>query len=145
MSFTKDDIIAALKMVFDPEIPVNVWDLGLIYEIEERSLTRSKSAQVRAKVGLKLKDKSSNADNSEPISDNLPALCALQPSVLIKMTLTSPTCPMAEEIVQMVRQSAESVAGRGNVSVELIWYPPWSLDRMSQQARIELDLTGEGW
>ncbi|MCL2538670.1 MAG: iron-sulfur cluster assembly protein [Alphaproteobacteria bacterium] len=103
MSFTKDDIFAALKTVFDPEIPVNVVDLGLIYDVE--------------------------------ISD----------SVIVKMTLTSPTCPMAEEIVQMVKMAAESVAGAGNVNVELVWDPPWSLDKMSTTARLELDLTEEGW
>jgi FeS assembly SUF system protein len=103
VSFSKDDIIAAVKTVFDPEIPVNVWDLGLIYDIETGS-------QVR-----------------------------------IKMTLTSPTCPMAEELLLMVQQAAESVAGIGNASVELVWNPPWSLDKMSPSARLELDLMEEGW
>ncbi|MCL1902326.1 MAG: iron-sulfur cluster assembly protein [Alphaproteobacteria bacterium] len=101
--YTKEDIIAALKMVFDPEIPVNVWDLGLIYDVD------------------------------------------LGERVHIKMTLTSPTCPMAEDIVLMVKQAAESVAGHGNVTVELIWDPPWTLDKMSTEARLELDLTEEGW
>jgi len=104
MKYSKDDIIAALKLVFDPEIPVNVWDLGLIYDIDIKG----------EKVG-------------------------------IKMTLTSPTCPMAEEIVFMIKQAVESVAGFGNASVELVWNPPWSLDKMSQAARLELDLTEEGW
>ncbi|MCL1785679.1 MAG: iron-sulfur cluster assembly protein [Alphaproteobacteria bacterium] len=103
MNFTKDDIIAALKTVFDPEIPVNIWDLGLVYDID--------------------------------VGD----------SVLIKMTLTSPTCPMAEEIVRMAKQAAESVAGIGNARVELVWDPPWSYARLSAQARLELDLTEEGW
>jgi FeS assembly SUF system protein len=109
VNFTKDNIIAALKMVFDPEIPVNVWDLGLIYDVD---ITRTTSNEQR---------------------------------ITIKMTLTSPTCPMAEDIVLMVRQAAESVAGIGNVSVELVWDPPWSLDKMSPAARLELDLTEEGW
>jgi len=104
MKYSKDDIIVALKTVFDPEIPVNVWDLGLIYDIDIND----------EKVG-------------------------------IKMTLTSPTCPMAEEIAQMVKQAAESIAGFRAVSVELVWDPPWSLDRMSSEARLELDLTEEGW
>ena len=103
MNFTKDDIVVALKTVYDPEIPVNVYDLGLIYDIE---------------IGGR---------------------------VNIKMTLTSPTCPMAEEIMQMVRQAGESVAGVDNVDVGLVWDPPWSLDKMSQTARIELDLTDDGW
>jgi metal-sulfur cluster biosynthetic enzyme len=52
---------------------------------------------------------------------------------------------MAEEIMQMVKQAGESVAGPGNVDVELVWDPPWSLANMSTAARIELDLTDEGW
>jgi len=103
MNFTKDDIIAALKTVYDPEIPVNIWDLGFIYDIE------------------------------------------ISPAVLIKMTLTSPMCPMADMIVHMTVQAAESVAGPGNVKVELVWDPPWSMERMSPIARLELDLTEEGW
>ena len=105
MSPAKDDIMAALKMVFDPEISVNVVDLGLIYDVTIK-----------------------NGGN-----------------VLIKMTLTSPTCPMAEEIVLMVKQAAESIAGNGKTRVELVWDPPWSLAKMSPTARLELDLTEEGW
>jgi FeS assembly SUF system protein len=110
MKFSKEDVIASLKTVFDPEIPVNIWDLGLIYDIE--------------------------------ISD---AGRAGGPLVKVKMTLTSPTCPMAEDLVRMARLAAESVAGPGRASVELVWEPPWSLDRMSAAARLELDLTEEGW
>jgi len=123
MKFTKDEIIEALKMVFDPEIPVNVWDLGLIYNVECRMLNDE------------LNDKSTNSTFN------------IQHSTLVKvrMTLTSPTCPMAEELVQMVKQAGESVAGPGNVHVELVWDPPWAIDRMSPTARLELDLTEEGW
>ena len=100
----KDKIIAELKTVYDPEIPVNVYDMGLIYDIgEHEQRTR------------------------------------------ITMTLTSPTCPMAEEIMQMVRDAGEAVAGKGNVDVELVWDPPWNLSMMSPAARIELDLTDDGW
>jgi metal-sulfur cluster biosynthetic enzyme len=52
---------------------------------------------------------------------------------------------MAEEIPLMVKQAAESVAGTGNVSVDLVWDPPWTLDKRSDTARLELDLTAEGW
>ena len=104
MKYSKDEIINAMKTVFDPEIPVNVWDLGLIYNID--------------------------------IKDG---------KVEIKMTLTSPTCPMAEEIMLMVKQATEQVAGVGAASIELVWDPPWSLDKMSPTARLELDLTEEGW
>ncbi|MBR3930300.1 MAG: DUF59 domain-containing protein [Alphaproteobacteria bacterium] len=104
MSFSKDDIIAALKTVFDPEIPVNVWDMGLIYDID-----------------------------------------IAQTGVVIKMTFTSPTCPMMEELMSQVQNAAQGVVGDVPVQVELVWDPPWDLSRMSDEARIELDLVNEGW
>ena len=104
MTDVKDDIIGALKTVYDPEIPVNVWDMGLIYDID---------------VG--------------------------QDAVVIKMTFTSPTCPMMEELMQQVRDAARGVVGEIPVRVDLVWDPPWDLSRMSDAARLELDLTNEGW
>ncbi|MBE6461856.1 MAG: DUF59 domain-containing protein [Alphaproteobacteria bacterium] len=104
MTLSKENIIAALKTVFDPEIPVNVWDMGLIYDIE--------------------------------ISES---------TVVIKMTFTSPTCPMMEEILEQVRMAVQNVAGDVPVRVDLVWNPPWDLSRMSDAARLELDLTNEGW
>lgn len=104
MTFTKDDIIKALKTVFDPEIPVNVWDMGLIYNIE---------------IG----------------SDG----------VVLQMTFTSPTCPMMEEILEQVRAAVQNVVGEIPVRVDLVWNPPWDLSRMSDAARVELDLTNQGW
>ncbi|HNY25059.1 MAG TPA: iron-sulfur cluster assembly protein [Alphaproteobacteria bacterium] len=104
MSFTKEDIITALQSVYDPEIPVNIWDLGLIYNIDINN------------------DK-----------------------VKITMTLTSPTCPMMEELLGMVKNGAESVVGVDNVKVELVWDPAWDISKMSETARLELDLTEQGW
>lgn len=104
MTFTKDDIIAALKTVYDPEIPVNVWDMGLIYDIAIES------------------DK-----------------------VTLQMTFTSPTCPMMEEILEQVRAAVQNVVGDRPVQVDLVWDPPWDLSRMSDAARVELDLTNQGW
>jgi FeS assembly SUF system protein len=104
MNFTKDDIIAALKTVYDPEIPVNIWDMGLIYDIE---------------IGTE--------------------------NVVIKMTFTSPTCPMMEELLAQVRDAVTNVAGDVPVRVDLVWDPPWDLSRMSDAARLELDLTNQGW
>ena len=104
MSITRDDIIDALKKIYDPEIPVNIWDLGLVYDID--------------------------------INDK---------EVVIKMTFTSPTCPMMEEILSMVKQSVESVVCGIPVRVELVWDPPWNLSMMSDAARVELDLTEGGW
>lgn len=104
MTFSKDDIVAALKTVFDPEIPVNIWDLGLIYDIDIQDV-----------------------------------------QVVLQMTFTSPTCPMMEELLEQVRQVAQNVTGDVPVRVDLVWDPPWDLSRMSDQARVELDLTNEGW
>lgn len=104
MMCEKQDIIDALKKVYDPEIPVNVWDMGLIYDID--------------------------------ISPE---------NVVIKMTFTSPTCPMMEELLEQVHSAAQSVCGDVTVRVDLVWDPPWDLSRMSDTARLELDLTNEGW
>ena len=104
MTVLRDDIIAALRTVYDPEIPVNIWDLGLVYDIE--------------------------------IGDG---------RIGIKMTLTSPTCPMMDELVESVRSAVANVADGAEVKVELVWDPPWDLSRLSEQARLELDLTEQGW
>lgn len=104
MSFDKNDIINVLKKIYDPEIPVNIWDMGLIYDIE--------------------------------ITDA---------EVLIKMTFTSPTCPMMEELLTQVKDSVQQIAGEKKVHVDLVWDPPWNLSKMSDAARVELDLTNEGW
>lgn len=104
MTAERDDVIGALKTVYDPEIPVNVWDMGLIYDI--------------------------NIQETE---------------IVIKMTFTSPTCPMMEELMQQVRTAVQSVAEGMTVRVDLVWDPPWDLSRMSDAARIELDLTNAGW
>ena len=104
MSEIKEDIISALKTVFDPEIPVNIWDMGLVYDIK--------------------------------IDGN---------NVTITMTLTSPTCPMMDELMAQVKNAVSGVAGVENVDVNLVWEPAWDLSRMSDAARIELDLTTNGW
>lgn len=104
MVYTKDDVIAALKTVYDPEIPVNIWDLGLVYDIN--------------------------------MTDD---------GVAIKMTFTSPTCPMMEELMAQIRDAVSGAIGGRDVNVELVWDPPWNLGMMSDAARLELDLTEQGW
>ncbi len=104
MTVNKDDIVAALKTVYDPEIPVNVWDMGLIYDIN--------------------------------IGDD---------EIVLQMTFTSPTCPMMEELMQQVRDAAQGVSNGVPVRVDLVWDPPWDLSRMSDAAKLELDLTNQGW
>lgn len=100
----RDNIINEIKKIYDPEIPVNIWDLGLIYSIN--------------------------------IDDN---------NIVIEMTFTSPTCPMMEDILSQVKENVESVSGNKKVEVKLVWDPAWDLSRMSDAARIELDLTEQGW
>jgi len=100
----KEVIITALKQVFDPELPVNIWDLGLVYDIKI------------------------NGDK-----------------VKLTMTMTSPTCPMSEQIMQMAKDVIKDIDGISEVDVVLVWDPPWDLSKMSEIARIELDLTEMGW
>lgn len=104
MELTRENIIEVLQSVYDPEIPVNIWDLGLIYDIA--------------------------------ISDS---------DVVITMTFTSPTCPMMEDLLQQVHDTVAAISGGRDVRVELVWDPPWDLSRMSDVARLELDLTEQGW
>ena len=92
------EIIAALRGVYDPEIPVNLYDLGLIYRI----------------------DISENGD------------------VEVDMTLTTPGCPVAEEMPGMVQAAISPLSWVAKVQVEIIWDPPWTMDRLSEIARIEL-------
>ena len=94
------DIVAALKTVYDPEIPADIYELGLIY-----------------KVDLK-EDR----------------------GVDIMMTLTTPNCPAAGELPTMVENAVASVPGVGIVNVNLVWDPPWTPDRMSDEARLVLNM-----
>jgi FeS assembly SUF system protein len=96
----KDQIILALKGVFDPEIPVNIYDLGLIYDIQ--------------------------------INPEL--------EVHIQMTLTSPGCPVAQTFPGTVETAVNQVEGVNSTEVELIWEPPWTQERMSEAARLELGM-----
>ncbi len=95
-----NDIVDELKKVFDPEIPVNIYDLGLIYDIE--------------------------------IDDDA--------YVDVKMTLTTPGCPVAQTFPGMVEQAVCKAKGVADCSVELVWDPPWTQDRMTEAARLELGL-----
>ncbi len=96
----EDEIIKALKNVYDPEMPVNIYDLGLIYELD--------------------------ADD-----DN---------NVRIRMTLTAPNCPMAEDIIRDVRQKVEAVEGVKSLDLKLTFDPPWDKSNLSDEARLELGL-----
>lgn len=97
----RDRVEAALRTVYDPEIPVNIYDLGLIYGIEADTATKS---------------------------------------VQIKMTLTAPGCPVAQTFPQTVEDTVRELAEADAVSVELVWEPPWTRDRMSEAAKLELGM-----
>lgn len=92
------NIVRALKQVYDPEIPVNIYDLGLIYEIK--------------------------------VDDNGKAF--------IKMTLTAPNCPMADDLLQDVHDAVSNVPNIEDVAIELTFEPPWDKNRMSEEAMLEL-------
>ena len=96
----REALIDALRTVHDPEIPVNIYDLGLIYGLEQ--------------------DPRGNVD--------------------ITMTLTAPACPVAGELPQQVADAVAGVPGAGEVVVTLTWTPPWNPTRMSEDARMALDL-----
>ena len=93
-----DRIIAALREVYDPEIPVNIYDLGLIYRID----------------------------------------CDEMGVVEIDMTLTAPGCPVAQTFPGTVEAAVQNVEGVATAEVELVWEPPWTPDRMSEAAKLEL-------
>jgi len=93
-------MIDAMRMVYDPEIPVNIYDLGLIYDIK--------------------------------VEDN--------GNTHITMSLTAPGCPVAGILPQQVADAVAGVPGTGLVSVELVWDPPWEMSRMSEDARLALDM-----
>jgi FeS assembly SUF system protein len=95
-----DDIVGGLKTVYDPEIPVDIYELGLIYKVD--------------------------------IADDR--------AVTVDMTLTSPNCPAAVELPGMVENAVSSVQGVGPVKVNVTFDPPWDQSRMSEEARLALNL-----
>ncbi|MGZ5850778.1 MAG: SUF system Fe-S cluster assembly protein [Methyloceanibacter sp.] len=96
----KDDLVAALKTVFDPEIPVDVYELGLIYRLDVDT----------------------------------------ERNVEVDMTLTAPGCPVAGDMPGWVQNAIASVPGVGQVKVNLVFDPPWDQSRMSEEARLTLNM-----
>lgn len=96
----KEQIVAALKSCYDPEIPVDIYELGLIYDIDVKS----------------------------------------SGAVAVKMTLTSPMCPVAESLPPEVESKIGKVPGIEEVSVEVVWDPPWTMDMMSEAAKLQLGM-----
>ena len=96
----KDQIIAEIKKIYDPEIPVNIYELGLIYDIKVENKNTAK----------------------------------------VKMTLTSPNCPVAESLPKEVKEGIMQVEGNDKVDLDLVWEPPWDKSMMSESAKLELNL-----
>ena len=100
MTDLKNKIITEIKKIYDPEIPVNIYELGLIYKIE--------------------------------VSE--------KNDVLIEMTLTSPNCPVAESLPNSVKENILKIDGIKNVDLKLVWDPPLTKEKMSEAAKLELNL-----
>ena len=99
MSKLKEKVIDKIKLVYDPEIPVNIYELGLIYKVEiEKDVVK------------------------------------------IDMTLTTPNCPVADSLPKMVKNNILNIDGVSDVDLKLVWDPPWTKDKMSEEAKLELNL-----
>ena len=100
MSDIKNRVIEAVKKIYDPEIPVNIYELGLIYKID--------------------------VDEKNKVN--------------VDMTLTSPNCPVAESLPNEVKENIKKVEGVSDVNLNLVWEPPWDKDKMTEAAKLELNL-----
>ena len=100
MNELKEQVVSEIKKIYDPEIPVNIYELGLIYKIEIKEAKK----------------------------------------VNIDMTLTSPNCPVAESLPKMVKDNILKLDGVDDVDLKLVWDPPWTKEKMSEAAKLELNL-----
>ena len=100
MQNMKKKIIDEIKKIYDPEIPVNIYELGLIYKLE--------------------------VDEKNKVN--------------IDMTLTSPNCPVAESLPNQVKENIMKVEGVSDVNLKLVWEPPWDKEKMSEAAKLQLNL-----
>ena len=100
MNDIKNKVIEKIKKIYDPEIPVNIYELGLIYKID--------------------------VDEKNKVN--------------VDMTLTSPNCPVAESLPNEVKENIKKVEGVSDVNLNLVWEPPWDKDKMSEAAKLELNL-----
>jgi len=95
----KEKVIVEIKKIYDPEIPVNIYELGLIYDVS-----------------------------------------IIEKNVKVKMTLTTPNCPVAESLPKEVKESIMEIDGVDKVDLDLVWEPPWDKSMMSESAKLELNL-----
>jgi len=96
----KEKAVEMLKSIYDPEIPVDIWELGLIYDLEEEE-----NGKIR-----------------------------------VRMTLTSPACPVAESLPGEVHQRLMTIEGVEDIDLQVVWDPPWSKERMTDEARLSLNM-----
>ena len=147
-SVSLDSIVSALTTVFDPEIPVNIYDLGLIYEIRRVSEpTRasdntdsptSTSSQSIVNEDIDNEGIANDSIANEDIANEGMGSEGIDWEIL--MTLTAPACPVAGELPQQVADAAASVEGAGRVRVRLTWSPPWTPEMMSEDAHYALGM-----
>jgi len=100
IDFVKEQIVEQIKTCYDPEIPVNIYELGLIYDIDVQPDGRTE----------------------------------------VKMTLTSPNCPAAQSIPAEVEEKVKSVDGVTDADIEIVWEPTWTIEMMSEDAKLELGI-----
>ena len=118
------DIVNVCKTIYDPEIPQNIWDLGLVYsiEIENRNEINGDAREV--------------LDEGKPIDETGKSFL----NVDIAMTLTTPSCPVGPEFLNTVKVRVQEVKDVDRCSVKLVWDPPWSQDMMSDEAKTMLGM-----
>ncbi|MGF1633387.1 MAG: iron-sulfur cluster assembly protein [Phycisphaerae bacterium] len=131
MRQVEERIIDAIRTVYDPELPINVYDLGLIYRIDVRDGKGSRDQGIKG---------SSGEEGAASLDPSMPRSLDASYQVDIDMTLTAPNCPVAGELPAAVQRAAAGVAGVGAVTVKLVWEPRWGRDKMSEAALLELGL-----
>lgn len=107
MAITQEEVLNALKECYDPEIPVNIVDMGLIYEVKVKP-----------------------AEPPNPQAEDIE----------VEMTLTAPGCPSSAHISDQVKQRLLRIPGVGNATVNIVWYPQWTPERLSADARKQLGI-----
>lgn len=107
IELVQQDVIASIRTVFDPEIPVNIYDLGLIYDIQLKTAPEGKEDKF---------------------------------DLRIVMTLTTPGCPVAGSMPGMVERAVSGIEELNDIAVDLVWDPPWDRSRMSDEAKLQLNM-----
>ena len=118
------DVVDVCKTIYDPEIPQNIWDLGLVYSIEIENRTKIDG------------DAREMLDEGKPVNESGETF----KHAAITMTLTTPSCPVGPEFLNTVQTRVQGIEGIDRCNVELVWDPPWGSDMMSDGAKLELGM-----